>query len=212
MNSKLHTGLFLAEGSSDVPLADLVTQLFAERQVRVRLSQPDFTRLTKVDKDVRSKVSAGLLLADTDVDVIVVHRDADNAGHGARENEIARAVADLSSNARVVPVVPVRMTEAWLLLDEAAIRRVAGRPTGRTKLPLPKPHEVESIADPKRVLQQCLLAAADCTGRRRERADKRFNDHRRNLLARLDPDGPVSKLASWRRLVDAVAEAAEQLG
>ena len=27
-------------------------------------------------------------------------------------------------------IVPVRMTEAWLLLDESAIRRVAGRPHG----------------------------------------------------------------------------------
>ncbi|MFI9385124.1 DUF4276 family protein [Kutzneria sp. NPDC052558] len=163
----LHAGLFVAEGSSDAPLAGLVTDLFAEHGVRVRLQEPDFTWL-KLAKDVRSKVRAGIELAKTDFDVVVVHRDADNAGPDSRVQEISRAVAAEAGAAQVVPVVPVRMTEAWLLLDEAAIRRVAGNPNGRIGLKLPKAHEVESVADPKHVLRQCLLTAAECTGRRRE--------------------------------------------
>ena len=139
----------------------------------------------------------------------MVHRDADSAGHVAREQETAKAVIGAAASAPVVPVIPVRMTEAWLLLDEAAIRRVAGNPNGRARLGLPKPHEVESVADPKHLLRQCLLTAADCTGRRREQVGKRFDEHRRNLLQRLDPQGPVTKLASWQRLTDAVAAAAE---
>lgn len=75
----MHTGLFVAEGSSDAPLAELVTGLFAEHGVRLRLQEPDFSRL-KVAKDVRSKVAAGIKLAGTDFDVVVVHRDSDNAG------------------------------------------------------------------------------------------------------------------------------------
>ncbi|MEV6606740.1 hypothetical protein [Kutzneria sp. NPDC051319] len=206
----LHTGLFVAEGTSDAPLAALVTDLFAEHDVRLRLQEPDFSWL-KVAKDVRSKVVAGIELAKTDFNVIVVHRDADNAGAAARTQEIVEAVTGLAAGARVVPVVPVRMTEAWLLLDEAAIRRVAGNPNSRAKLGLPKLHEVESVADPKDVLARCLLTAADCTGRRRDQVRKRFGDHRRNLLQRLDPHGPVTKLASWQRLVDSVAAAAAEL-
>ncbi len=38
---------------------------------------------------------------------------------------------------KVVPVVPVRMTEAWLVLDEAEIRRVAGRPASTNGLGVP---------------------------------------------------------------------------
>lgn len=162
----LHTGLFVAEGSSDAPLAGLVTDLFAEHGIRLRLQEPDFTWL-KVAKDVRSKVRTGIELAKTDFDVIVVHRDADNAGPDPRTQEIINAVTTEAAAAQVVPVVPVRMTEAWLLLDEAAIRQVAGNPNGRVGLKLPKPHEVESVADPKHALRQCLLTAADCTGRRR---------------------------------------------
>ncbi|MFC0439163.1 DUF4276 family protein [Kutzneria buriramensis] len=204
----LYSGLFVAEGSSDAPLAGLVTELFAAHDIRLRLQEPDFTWL-RVAKDVQSKVHAGIELAKTNFDVVVVHRDADNAGHAARTREIVDAVATVTRGSHVVPVVPVRMTEAWLLLDEAAIRRVAGNPKGRAGLGLPKPHEVESVADPKHVLKQCLLAAADCTGRRHNQVARRFDEHRRNLLERLDPHGPVTKLASWQRLVDSVAAAAE---
>jgi hypothetical protein len=55
-----------------------------------------------------------------------------------------------------VPVIPIRMTEAWLLLDEAEIRRVAGSPNGKVSLGLPKAKDVESIPDPKAQLAQTL--------------------------------------------------------
>ena len=73
---------------------------------------------------------------------------------------------------------------------------------------MPKPQAVESVADPKSVLKECLLAAAQVTGRRRDAFANRFNQHRRQLLERLDVSGPVVKLESWRRLeadVDRIA-------
>lgn len=96
------------------------------------------------------------------------------------------------------------MTEAWLILDEQAIRTVAGNPRGRAVLGLPKWHEVESHADPKSLLNECLIKAAEVSGRRRERIAKRFNQNRRQLLERLDKDGPVKKLDSWQSLVSDV--------
>ncbi|BCB82630.1 hypothetical protein Pflav_090400 [Phytohabitans flavus] len=109
-----------------------------------------------------------------------------------RSNNLASAL---------VPVIPVRMTEAWLLLDESAIRRVAGNPRGKTDLGLPKAHQVESIADPKELLDQCLLTAANVTGRRRDSLRKRFPQNRRQLLERLDRNGPITQLASWKLLL-----------
>jgi hypothetical protein len=46
-------------------------------------------------------------------------------------------------------VIPIRMTEAWLLLDEEAIRDSAGRPSSSVSLGLPLPQRVETIPDPK---------------------------------------------------------------
>lgn len=160
-------------------------------------------------KDVTSRVSAGGELMAGVPEVVVVHRDADNAGIAARQQEIVQAVAACSPESSTVPVIPVRMTEAWLLLDEEAIRFVAGNPRGRTPLTLPKRHELERAADPKEVLRDCLLDAASVTGRRRTQLIKRFPQHRRQLLERLDPDGPVADLSSWDELtqsVDAVVD------
>jgi hypothetical protein len=137
-------------------------------------------------------------------DVVVVHRDADSAGLIARRQEIEQAVAACAPTSKPVPVIPVRMTEAWLLLDEDAIRYVAGNPRGRAPLTLPKRHEVERAADPKHMLSSCLLDAASVTGRRRAQLIQRFSQNRRQLLERLDPEGPVAELSSWQELVASV--------
>jgi hypothetical protein len=134
-------------------------------------------------------------------DLIVVHRDSDNAGAEKRREEIEYGAQCSGVASDVLPVVPVRMTEAWLLLDESAIREVAGNPRGRADLCLPKPHEVESRSNPKKVLGEALLLAADATGRRRKDFEKRFFNHRRQLLERLDAKGPIIELGSWQALV-----------
>lgn len=199
-------GLFVAEGTSDGPLAEIVQGLFVPHECDVQLTPVDFERLTeRVSQDIDSKVRAGLTLMGS-VDLVVIHRDADNAGWEARRQEIITAVAELSCG--VVPVIPVRMTEAWLLLDEQAIRTVAGNPKGTTQLELPSAGELERRADPKAILAEALLIAADESGRRRERVKRRFNQHRRQLLERLDPNGPVVQLPSWQRLLDEVARVA----
>ena len=68
------TGLFVSEGTSDGPLAGIVTTLFARHGIPIRLSTPDFEYLVKVKKDVESRVKAGLQLIGRTVDIVVVHR------------------------------------------------------------------------------------------------------------------------------------------
>jgi hypothetical protein len=199
-------GLFVAEGTSDGPLANLVELLFRDRGTDLRLTAPPFEQLNDVRKDVRSRVDAGLKLMDNRADLVVVHRDADNVGSKVRREEIGKALSKTAASAWC-PIVPVRMTEAWLLLDEPLIRRVAGNPRGKVQLNLPNAQEVERVADPKDVLRQALLTAAESTGRRRERDTKRFNQQRRQLLEGLDRHGPVSALPGWRQLLDDVDSA-----
>lgn len=67
------------------------------------------------------------------VDVVFVHRDADGRDSEPRRSEVLQAAAVLAdSGIHVVPVIPVQELEAWLLLDEDAIREVVGKPSGRT--------------------------------------------------------------------------------
>jgi hypothetical protein len=208
MSTNSVTGLFIAEGSSDQPLAEIVESLFFERGFLVHLSAPDFSLFQdKVRRDVQSKIRAGMELSGQVVDLIVVHRDSDNLDPTVRRAEIFRASEELGLKSTIVPVVPVKMTEAWLLLDEVAIRHVAGNPRGQNDLGLPKPSEVERKADPKKVLQDCLLKAAGVSGRRRDGVAKRFTQHRKQLLERLDQSGPVSTLESWKDLVSHIDSA-----
>ncbi|MEU2093265.1 hypothetical protein [Nocardia beijingensis] len=211
MNGRVFSGLFVCEGTSDLPLAEIIETLFIDRGIDVRLSKPDYALLGKVAKDVASRVEAGLRLLGGPIDLVVVHRDADNAGFEERRNEIAYAVRSVNETVKTMPVIPVRMTEAWLLLDEDAIRRVAGNPRGKKNLNLPPVRRIESVPDPKQLLQQCILTAADCTGRRREQVAKRFHEHRRQLLRSIDSTGPITNLPSWQQLVKDIESATEAL-
>ncbi|MEV8405235.1 hypothetical protein AB0R12_05325 [Streptomyces niveus] len=89
-----------------------------------------------------------------------------------------------------------------MLLDEAGIRQVAENPNGRMKLGLPKHTAVENGADPKRLLMDTLTIASGYKGRRPASLQKRFPHHRHKLLERIDPYGPISRLASWKAFMD----------
>jgi hypothetical protein len=67
----------------------------------------------------------------------------------------------------VIPrcVIPVRMTEAWLLFDEAALRKAVDNPAGKNPLNLPRLKTLESLPDPKKILYDLLRAASGLKGR-----------------------------------------------
>lgn len=94
--------------------------------------------------------------------------------------------------------------EAWLLLDETAIRKHAGNPNGRQPLGLPKPKHVEQRANPKELLREALIRA--CTPGRQQRelrsGNEDFGRIRRRLFDDLDIHGPVTQLSAWQALVE----------
>lgn len=107
-------------------------------------------------------------------DILFVHRDADKQKPELRYDEIGRAIAELVAKGIAVPhvcVVPIRMTEAWLLLDESAIRRAAANPNGTEALHIPKVKQLETIPDPKARLHEVLRNASGKRGRRRASFD-----------------------------------------
>lgn len=197
--------LLLMDGSSDAPLAQHLEELSRRAGRPVRVVALDVDRLPiGAGRTVTNRLRAALK-ADPGFSLVFVHRDAEAQDPELRYTEVADAVVKANFPGRHVAVVPVRKTEAWLLLDELAIRTVAGRPTGRVPLPLPPVHAIESHPDPKALLREVLLLASGATGRRREQLTRRFPQLRRQLLDRLDVDGPVTRLPSWSRLADDIA-------
>jgi len=98
-------------------------------------------------------------------DVMLIHRDSENSPWQDRVTEIEDAMSKLTLK-YWIPVVPVRMTEAWLLADLNAIRRAAGNPSGIVDLQLPVKARWESEPDPKKKLFTALEISSELKGRR----------------------------------------------
>lgn len=193
--------VLIGEGTTDDALVPHLVRLCVECGADEATGvAPDFGRLpTPVGRTIAEKLRRAAQLEPT-ADLYFIHRDADARRADARRAEIAKGAADAPLTARWVPIVPVQETEAWLLLDETAIRHVAGKPRGRTPLNLPSPRQVENVANPKEKLQAALITASELTGRRLERFKAEFSRHRKRLLQRLPTEGALQNVPAWQQL------------
>lgn len=107
--------------------------------------------------------------------MLFVHRDADTAGRDARVEEIERAAQLARSqggiSVPIVPIIPIRMLEAWLLTDEEAIRQAAGNPNGRMPLSLPRLRNLERLPNPKGLLEDLIRTASGLSVRQLNRLE-----------------------------------------
>ena len=204
--------LLVCEGPTDTPLERHLADLL----VLNGATEVDSATSYRGNR-VTDKIRYGIQHAGP-VDLLFVHRDADSdretrsAGPMRRLSEIENAIQEAEFTGPWVAVIPVQETEAWLLLDEPAIRRVAGRPTGTEPPGLPSPNLVEGIRDPKAVLEEALTRAAAVSGNRKSREFNRsLPELRRQLLENLRVGGPLEQLPSWRRFRDDTLAALREL-
>ncbi|MFJ3893559.1 hypothetical protein [Streptomyces sp. NPDC090083] len=203
--------LFIGEGSSDNGLVPHIESIAARKELDISITVPDFGLLRPTTgHSVPDKLRAARTLGGT-YDLAVVQRDADRGPAQDRKDEIKDAVLAEWPSLQHVAVVPVRMLEAWLLLDEACLRQVAENPRGRVSLDLPKGAAAERIADPKQLLKDSLARASEYKGRRLTQFQKRFAQHRLRMLELLDPEGPVTCLPSWQEFIKDLDDALEIL-
>ncbi|WP_371588595.1 hypothetical protein [Streptomyces virginiae] len=202
--------LYLCEGPSDTGLRFHIEAIAGEMGRDIHVTVPDLNRLpNKPGHSVGDKLRAARQLSHgaDEYDLVIIHRDSDGNPPQRRRDEIADAVAAVNPNLAHVPVIPVRMLEAWLILDHAAIREVAGNPNSRVPLGLPKPNRAESVADPKALLKQAIATASEEKGRSLKKLQARFSENRARLVQMLDREGPVKQLASWQSFTHDLSEA-----
>ena len=147
------------------------------------------------DRDVGSRMREAMRFYPCDL--LFVHRDADNAGVDARSREIKDAVAACGIDFPVVCVVPVRMTEAWLLADESAIRQAAGNTKGRVPLSMPQVAGIERIADPKALLDEILVLASSATGRKRDQFKRKLSDAKQRVAGLVEDFDILRRLPAF---------------
>lgn len=133
-------------------------------------------------------------------DLVFVHRDAESQPYETRLKEIP-------TGDTIVPVIPVRMTEAWLLIDEGALGRSAGNPNGRQPLDMPPVSQLERLPDPKSLLRRLLRIASGNTGRRARRFDKKRSEAVHRLASLISDYSVLSGLPAFRHFFDCLEQA-----
>ena len=140
---------------------DQIPSLF-ERGVQSEIADP---RELSRGSGLSGKISSALDLYPCDL--LFVHRDAESSDDAIRRRRLEEIHEAMQSHSICyVPIVPVRMTEAWLLIDRAAICEAAGNPHSGAALLLPPLRRLEDQPDPKTLLHELLAAACELHGQR----------------------------------------------
>ncbi len=191
----------ISDGSSDRALLPILTWVLREKG-DVRRVQPEWADLGRVPQPpqgLRERILSAIDLFPCDL--LFVHRDAEKQDPGTRYREIRNALQEATKRGFQIPtvcVVPVRMTEAWLLFDEPAIRLAAGNPNGTNPLNMPDLSVIEQIPNPKDVLFEILREDSGLRGRRL----KKFNtaECRIRIAELVSNFSPLRHLSAFQRL------------
>jgi hypothetical protein len=188
----------LADGSSDRVLVPILDWLLADLGVPTAI-QGEWADLSGYSaKSLQDRVARAVDLYACDL--LFIHRDAEGHTRAQRLDEVETALSHktLSLSCDCIPIIPIRMTEAWLLISEEAIRYAAENKNGTVPLALPRLSRLERLVDPKEYLYGLLRTASQKTGRRlREFKPQRYV-HR--ISQAIDDFSPLRSLSGFQDL------------
>lgn len=152
-------------------------------------------------------------LSDYGIMVLAVHTDADRETYEERmQDKILPAKQMLDGQKEeeccklLVPVIPVRMIEAWMLADKSLLKSEMG--TRKSDHELGIDREPERIADPKTCIKEAVRKATEDLPNRRNRLS--IADLYGILGDKLSLDS-LKRLASYRKFVEEVKGAYKAL-
>ena len=191
----------LADGSSDTALLPILEWVIRQHSgdAGVQCEWADLRRLHEPPRALVDRIVKAVEFYPCHL--LFVHRDAEGQDPEMRYEEIHTAVQVARVRGVELPyvcVVPVRMQEAWLLLEPSAIRHAVNNPHGTAPLNLPAPHRIEAHPNPKVLLYESLRTASELSGRRL----KRFQPEKGALLVsrHMSDFGVLRVLSAFRRL------------
>ena len=196
----------VADGSSDSALLPILVWLLRSHFGRIPIQPefPDLRRLPNPPRELFERIARSVELYPCDL--LFVHRDAERESIDKREEEIRESLEQcVIDKPPAVCVIPVRMQEAWLLIDEFALRKAAGNPQGRQPLSVPDPKRLEDLPNPKQVLHKLLNQASGLHGRRLRRFVRDMGSHVHRVAEQVDDFSPLRQLAAFRRVEHQVA-------
>lgn len=202
----------LSDGSSDRALLPILNWLLQTHLNNLAI-QPQWADLRSFDKSRRDTFKKWIKLSVElyPCDLLFIHRDAERDPHTTRANEIRIAVRQVYlADMPIVCVVPVRMTEAWLLFDIGALRQAASNPNGNVAIELPDVKRLEHEPDPKNRLHELLREASGLSSRRLKRFSASNCTHRVSQL--INDFSPLRTLTAFAALESEVEGVIKEQG
>lgn len=208
----------VTEGSSDRALMPILNWMLQESGISGAI-QGEWADLswTPIPEKITLVVKIREAVRLYPCDLLFVHRDADRTSREKRVAEIEAALAEVTASGvdaweeqmpPAVCVVPVRMQEAWLLIDEMAIRHAAGNKNGQVPLELPPLSQLESVPDPKQKLYHLLKQASELSGRRLKKF--RPNEYAWQVGEHIEDFSPLRNLSAFVALENELRETIEE--
>jgi hypothetical protein len=202
----------IADGSSDKSLLNIINWLLNDLYPELPSSgsYADFRVLSNppANSDIRSRINYAEIMYP--FDILFYHRDAETGDKdiiATRQNEIHSRVA-YQHKQKVVCIIPIRMMEAWLLIDENAIKKAAGNRGYSKNISLPSIRRIESISDPKLILHELLKTTSGLKGRNLDKFNANYATH---LVAEYITDfGPLRNLSSFMEFENNLKRAVDQ--
>ncbi len=161
-----------AEGKTDYAfLRPLLLRLCEDVCARSATQQVDIPEVLEIRHPIETsetsravRIAQAAQSADRQWRILFVHADSDGDSDRALAERVEPGLALLrqraGDNLQGIPVIPVRETEAWAIVDPDAIRAGFGSTLTDTELGLSSfPRRVEKILDPKLALERALAAA-----------------------------------------------------
>jgi hypothetical protein len=109
---------------------------------------------------------------------LVIHADADHATPALALTDRIQPGRQLVAQEPIgsvcpiiIPLIPVHMTEAWMLADPDALLKATGTPLSASQLNLPNAAGAERKAQPKAFLEEFLRHSQAHLSRKRDRID-----------------------------------------
>lgn len=157
----------IADGSSDITLLKIIKWSLDDLYPRLANDGifADFRNMQDPPKRLGDKVNSAKLYYP--FDVLFVHRDAETTNARMivqRSQEINDELLEEDFD-KTICVVPIKMMETWLLIDEDAIRKAAGNRNYRGSINLPPIRTLERENQPKDLLHSLLREASGKKGR-----------------------------------------------
>lgn len=193
----------LCDGSSDRMLIPIINWLIRKniKVFNIQAVYADLSVIRKQPRTLSERIMASLETYPSDI--LFVHRDAEKGTYDVRKNEIEDAWTRTTTTTEElgqlrIAVIPIRMSEAWLLINPDAIKAAAGNPNGKAKLGLPKTSQLEKLPNPKKFLYSIIEKASELKGKRLSKLNTPQAVH---LVAEYTEDfSPLRQLPAFQKL------------